>query len=232
VIGRGNSFAKGIGIMRTSYKTIDRDVLYVGWLFSGVVSFFITFVIAIVMSVFVIEKVVGDTIVVAGQTRITQDSMLAYAFIPWFGMVIGVIQYLLLSLRLPRMGWWILTTTLGWSLVFLGLGLRYNPLGNVVIIESVWYSMAAGIIIGLIIGLAQWGILQVHLPHAAWWIPVNMLGFGVAGLIFDGISSIWEALVAFTATSFFTGILLWLLFDKLPCDENYNENVPSNSALT
>ena len=83
--------------------------------------------------------------------------------------------------------------------------------------------MAAGIILGILIGAAQWVILRVHVPHAAWWIPANMLGFGLAGLIFGDISSIWESLVAFTIPSFLTGIVLWLLFDKLPPDKNFNE---------
>ena len=79
-------------MMKTRDKITD-GVLYTGWFFSGVISFFISFVISIVASIFLIEKVVGDTIVVAGETRITQDSMLAYAFIPWFGIVIGVLQF-------------------------------------------------------------------------------------------------------------------------------------------
>jgi hypothetical protein len=70
-------------------------------------------------------------------------------------------------------------------------------------------------------------MLRVHVPHAVWWIPTNMLGFGIAGLLLGDISSLFEALVAITIPSFVTGIVLWMLLDKSPRDTN-NENAPSS----
>lgn len=157
--------------------------------------------------------------------------MLAYTFIPLFGIIIGILQYFLLRQRRERRGWWILTTTIGWSLAWLGIGLRYNPLGNVNIPESVWYSMVAGVILGIFIGLAQWVILRKQMPYAVWWIPANMLGFGIAGLVFSNISSLLDPLVGITIPSLTTGIAFWSLLDKLPGDNN-NENKPVNPALT
>jgi len=206
-------------IMKTSDKTID-GVFYLGWVSSGFFSFAITFALSWV-PLSLIEKVVGDTILVAGKTRITEDYMLAYAFIPLYGVILGIIQYLLLSLKLPRMGWWVLTTTLGWSLAFLDIGLRYNPLGTINVPNSIWYSMLAGIILGIIIGVAQWLILRANVPKAIWWIPTNMLGFAIAGLIFGDISGLYEALVAVTIPSLCTAIVLWPLLKKLPRDETY-----------
>ena len=118
------------------------------------------------------------------------------------------------------MGWWILTTTVGWSLVFLGLGSYYNPLGTVIVPNSIWYSIAAGALLGLLIGLAQYVILHRSVPHAVWWIPTNLFGFGIAGLVFGNISSMFDALVAITIPCFTTGVVLWMLLDKLPWDNN------------
>ena len=76
-------------------------------------------------------------------------------------------------------------------------------------------------------GVSQWVILRVQVLHAAWWIPTNVLVFGITGLIFgDNISSMAEVLIAFTFPSLFAGIVLWLLFEKLPGEKNYSEYVP------
>ena len=218
-------------------KTIDQDIkwiFYLGWFFSGGISFAISFIIALLVSVFLLDQLVGDTIVVAGQTRITEDYLLAYAFIPWFGIIIGVIQYLLLSLKLPRkgrMGWWILTTTIGWSLVFLGLGFRFSPIGTISMPPSIWVSMAAFATLRPSGAPGVWTILRLQVSHAAWWIPTNLLAFGIVGFIFgDNISSLYEVFIAFTVPSLFTGIVLWLLFDKLPRDKYSSENVPPYPA--
>jgi hypothetical protein len=216
--------------MRTN-DTLTNFFFYLGWLFAGVITFSISIFISLVVDTFVFNEVFGGTIVVDGQTRITEDYMLAYAFIPWFGIIIGLMQYLLLNLRIKTSRWWILTTTIGWSFVFLGLGFRYTPLGTLRIPEQVWYFALGGLILGLFVGAAQWVILRGHLPHAAWWIPANVVGFGVAGFIFaDNISSMYEAFFAFTMPPISTGFTLLLLLDILPGGKNLDENAPLEAA--
>jgi hypothetical protein len=193
-------------------------IFYLGWLFAGVISFSIAFIISMLVDLFIFNEIFGDTIIVDGQTRITEDYMLPYAFIPWFGVIIGIMQYLLLRLRIPATWWWTLTTTIGWSLVFLGLGFYYRPVSNIHIPENAWYLLMGGIIVGIILGVSQWVILRIHLTGIFWWIPANILGFGVAGYIFGDITSMYEAIFAFTIPLLTTGVVLWQFVDVLPRD--------------
>ncbi|MGD9094197.1 MAG: hypothetical protein PVF74_15220 [Anaerolineales bacterium] len=199
---------------------------YFGWVVAGVISLSIAFIISMVVDSFVFTEIFGETIMVAGQPRITEDYMLPYAFIPWFGIIIGIVQYHVLKLRLSASRWWILTTTIGWSLIFLGLGLFYRPLGNVYIPENAWYLIMGGIITGLVLGVSQWLVLRDQVMRAAWWIPANIFGFGVAGYIFADISGMYDAIFAFTIPPITTGIALLLILDVLSGGEFSGENAP------
>lgn len=136
-------------------KTIKKPPwsFYLGWVFSGMISFVITFPISWVLDVFVIDQIIGQTIVVKGVVHITEDYLFWYTFIPFFGIIIGILQVLLFRQKLARMGWWILTTTLGWSLVWLGIGFRFYPLGDIKIPSSIGYYLIAGTALGFLIGL-------------------------------------------------------------------------------
>ena len=100
---------------------------YPGWVVLSAISIPIAWVIywALISQV---EKVMGGTIQVGGQTRITEDFLLLYILCPALGLVTGLLQYLLLRRYLLRMGWWITATTLGWSLAFIGGDLLYRTL--------------------------------------------------------------------------------------------------------
>jgi inosine-uridine nucleoside N-ribohydrolase len=187
---------------------------YLGWILSGVIGLLITFPIALAFDVFVFNQILGDMLRVRGEMVITEDYMLWYAFIPWYGLVIGTLQYLLLRRRFAKMGWWILTTTLGWSLIWLGIAFRYNPLGDIDIPSSAGYFLIAGTGVGILIGVTQWLVLRTQVPNASWWIPINGLGFGIASVILADITSLSEYLIVVTIPCISTGILLWLLLQR------------------
>jgi inosine-uridine nucleoside N-ribohydrolase len=203
---------KVISTMNTNKNT--QWPFYLGWILSGVIGLLITFPIALAFDVFVFNQILGDMLRVRGEMVITEDYMFWYAFIPWYGIVIGTIQYLLLRRRFAKMGWWILTTTLGWSLIWLGIAFRYNPLGDIEIPSSAGYFLIAGTGVGILIGVTQWLILRTQVPNASWWIPINGLGFGIASVILADIASLSEYLIVVTMPCISTGILLWLLLQR------------------
>jgi len=189
---------------------------YLGWAFTGVVSFLITFPIAWILSVFVIDEILGDMIMVRGQMHITEDYLSWFPYVPLYGIVIGVLHYRLLCQRLKNAGWWILTTTIGWALMWLWLGMNINPVGDIDIPKSTGFSLATGMVIGVLIGISQWLILSNKVPKAGWWIPINVVTFGIAGIIWGNISSLYDVLVAISIPCIGTGILLWLFLENLP----------------
>ena len=73
--------------------------------------------------------------------------------------------------KLTKMGWWILTTTIGWTLAWLGVAF-YNGLFAVVETPlSPGYFLVAATALGAIMGAMQWWLLRTQVPHASWWIP-------------------------------------------------------------
>jgi hypothetical protein len=200
----------------SNMKTIDnaqRWSFYIWWLFSAAVSLWIALTLAMVIDP-LFTRVIGEFIQVGGQSHITEDYMLIYGFIPTFGLVLGVQQYFMLRFRLAKMGWWILTAALGWALAWLGISLRSMPLENIVIPHSTGYAMATGAALGILIGLAQWLLLRGRLNGAGWWIPANMFGFGIAGLLFSDFSSMAMGMAAVSIPSILTGAVLWFLLDR------------------
>lgn len=115
-----------------------------------------------------IQKAVGGTIQVAGQTRITEDYLLVYVYFPAFGLVVGCLQYLLLRRSLPRMGWWIVATVAGWLLPRAVFRSAAAVLPAALDVRSVWLVAVRPVLIGGSIGLAQWLVLRQCVRHAAW----------------------------------------------------------------
>ena len=169
---------------------------------SGVAAFIAYMLIAKTYNAFA-----GDWIVVDGVSHITEDYLLQYILWPIFGLFYGYLQYTLLRRYFPRIGWWVLVTTMSLSLTFLemelgrfiasALGFDDYSVGSVVI---------QLMLVGGFLGAAQWLVLRRHIPNAVWWIPASMVGWGLVGIT--------ETLGVFTVIVYpavVTGIALYLL---------------------
>jgi len=193
---------------------------YLGWAFSGLISLVVTLPFCWMPALPVlsaIEESIGPTMLVRGTQRITEDYLLTYAlfaFIPLYGVATGFLQYLVLREKMAKTGWWILTAASGWFLAWLAFVICYSPLAAVEMFPSVGYSLIAGAALGALMGIAQWQILRTQVPHAGWWIPINILGFGVAGAIFGNMSGLLDILAVFIIPHIGTGVVLWLLLEK------------------
>ena len=110
---------------------------------------------------------------------IDEDKALPYIAIPAFGLLISIAQFMLLSTYIPRNGWSILASLAGWSLGFATILL----FGRFVSFAAVQGTETTLVIIGTCLGLAQWFILRPHLAAALWWIPANIFGWWLLGLL-------------------------------------------------
>jgi hypothetical protein len=204
---------------------------YPGWVVLSAISIPVAWVIAWAL-ISQVEKVVGGTIQVGGQTRITEDLLSSYVFFPALGLVVGCLQYLLLRRHLPRMGWWIVATMVGWLLPFAVLRLGFATLSAALDANSMWSVAGVIVLIGGCIGLAQWLVLRQRVRHAAWWVPANVLGWGMAILVGgDTISSLLDVLAFGLLPPTTASIALWLLLDKLPQREGSGPNPPPDPSL-
>lgn len=211
--------------MKTSQRK-NRSI-YLAWFFSGMISFVITFPFCCTISLPTISAF-GESIEAVISTemeiRVTEEHLLSismFMFIPFYGIVLGVLQHLILREKLAKTGWWILITAFGWLLVWFGLVLLISSADISIFLHSNQYVFAAtAACLGILIGLAQWLILRTQVTYAEWWILANALGFGIAGLMLKNLTTGFFGIVmVFAVPHIITGIILWLLLDVLPQEE-------------
>lgn len=110
-----------------------------------------------------------------------------------FGAVGGFTQWLVLRHWLPRTGWWLLASTVGYVV---GVVVVIGIVGDTVVGPVLW---ALG---GAVCGCAQWLLLRRRLPRTGWWIPASMVGYAVSWAVgwamYDIIADIvaWADMVA------------------------------------
>jgi hypothetical protein len=179
-----------------------------------------------------VETLVGGTIQVAGQTRITEDYLSSYILLPALGLLAGFLQYLLLRRHLPRMRWWIVATVAGLLLGHVGGRLLYHPLHGS--LRSTWFAVLMTLLIGASVGIAQWLVLRQRVRHAIWWVLANAVGWGVVGWGAATLSNemVIPAVGILLAPGIATSIALWLLLDRLPRREGSGRNpMPGRSPV-
>jgi len=202
--------------MESTERRNDGWLLIAGWIVLSILSLLLAqwATWAILKG---IQDVIGDTIQVAGQTRITEDFLATYVIIPLAGFFSGLLQFLLLRLFIPKAGWWILATALGWMVPFAILGILsiFSPADwavNTMITVPFLFS-----IIGGALGLAQWLVLKAQVSLAGWWILISGLAWGLTGLIIGStISDAYDIWVLLLLPALVTGLGLWLLLNRLP----------------
>jgi hypothetical protein len=137
---------------------------------------------------------------------------------PIIGLLTGILQYILLRRYLPRMGWWIAATFLGWLMPFV-IGFIFSRL---FIPGSSTVRIVLGmIVLGTTVALPQWWLLRKRVQHAWWWVLVFGLAWGMVGL-YDllTLSDLFPVLLGFAVVpAIATSIACWLLLDRLPNHE-------------
>lgn len=179
---------------------------YSVWVLFSIVSGVAAFIVYLLFAK-TYNAIAGDWIVVDGVRHIAEDYLLQYILWPLFGLFYGYVQYILLRRYYLHMGWWVLATTIGLSLTFLVMDLGQSSASALGMDP---YSIPSVVIqlmlVGGILGAAQWLVLRRHIPNAVWWIPASMVGWGAV--------AITEALGVLTVIVYpavVTGIVLYLL---------------------
>ena len=105
------------------------------------------------------------------------------ATIVFTGLLIGAAQWLVLRQYIPQAFWWIVVSTLGWTLGLVLLryyGSLINPLIPFLSTLGVWRIFGTSLvyepIVLTILGAAQFPILRQFVRKAYWWILVSALG--------------------------------------------------------
>ena len=101
----------------------------------------------------------------------------------WGGALSGVAQWLLLRRRLPRAGWWIAASALGWvgaavAGVWVALTTQLLPPDGVVVATL----LGGGCAFGAIRGAALWLVLRRHVSGPGWWVLMTAVGWAAVPL--------------------------------------------------
>lgn len=93
------------------------------------------------------------------------------------GAIIGVIQWLILRMRLPISAWWVMATAVGLGL---GLAVAVQVIGSDLDVRNITLR---ALLAGLCVGIAQWVVLRPQISAAAWWIAIVAVAWVVGWLV-------------------------------------------------
>ena len=190
---------------------------YLGWVVLNFIAVVLAGSIAWIL-ISQIVKIVGGTIQVGGQSRITEDSLFLYVLFPIIGLLTGVFQYILLRQYLPHMAWWIAATLLGWLTPFVT---GYFIIAIFAQKNDTFSIMLGMFLIGTAIVVPQWWMLRQRVRYASWWILAHGFGWCITGLLnLVTLSEPFPVLLAIALMpAIATGVACWLLLDWLPKHE-------------
>ena len=189
---------------------------YTAWIVLSALATPLALAITFAVLSLIIDQI-GGIIFVNGQQQTTEDYLFLFIFVPLFCLLTSFLQYILLRRYLPKMGWWMVATGLGWLSVWI-------VMQTIDFFGSVFLSNLELILvfplIGTLIGFFQWLLLRRRITQAAWWILASALGWGLAALgtytpLKNG--SILAQLFLFgLSPAIITGFAWWFLWKQQP----------------
>jgi hypothetical protein len=167
---------------------------YAGWILSAILGVGLALGIMFAL-IAVIVQVVGDTIVVNGVRRITEDYLATYLFVPALGLSLGLVQAAVLRRYLPRVGSWAPLTFAAFVVLVAVPALLRPLLPRLGVGEPALQSLlpiTMCLLTGMALGGAQWLLLRRRVEGAGWWIVANLLGWG---LVYPLVGNSWNNLL-------------------------------------
>jgi hypothetical protein len=165
----------------------------------------------------VIIMFVGDFIYVNGVRHITEDYLLPYIFYPLMSLGMGALQYGLLRRYLPRMGWWMPATAIGWLLgviLIFGWIRTVTHFWTAAAIYQSWAIDPMFVVLGMSVGVGQWLLLRQRLPRAGWWIVANAVGWSLVLPIIGDSLDLFDLLVLGVLPACVTAVTFALLMNQ------------------
>lgn len=135
-------------------------------------------------------------------------------FLLSFAITLGSAQWTMIRSYLPRPRIWYLATAGG----ILAAGI---PIGVGIVLFSdfnvhpIWGQVGMTLVVGCLIGGAQWLVLRRHIQNAYWIVPIDLAGASSILLAGKSITSLLELFVILFLPGVITGLGLWSLLRRL-----------------
>ena len=145
------------------------------------------------------------------------DNLEPVGFIISFSLTLATAQWMLLRNYLPSARSWFVATVGGLLLGGL-LGLLVIALSSNVNLDPRWGMVASLLLIGIVVGFAQWLVLRQILPNAFWIVAIDVAAACSLLLAGRSITSMIELLIflmLLMLPGLITGLGLWILLREL-----------------
>ena len=126
------------------------------------------------------------------------------------GLVVGAAQYFALRGRLAVDWRWIAATTVG---IVVGIGASIALFGTENTMDAI---LRRALLTGLVLGIAQWGLLRQYARRAWLWVPVVTVMYGIAWAVTAQViaTNVDQGFVVFGSSGalvfqLVTGLVLW-----------------------
>lgn len=148
---------------------------------------------------------------VGAGNRIDPNLLRALGFLLALALMVATLQWLLLRRHLTVAGWWFGATVASWLAAgtLLAVASVLAARMNAGPLPGIW--MIAPVALGLFLGVSQMLILRRLTPHAAWWIPLNLVIFAPILLARGAFGRIPELVFALALPGSLTAAGLWWL---------------------
>ena len=119
------------------------------------------------------------------------------------GLALGVGQWLLLQRHIRKAGWWVPASVTGWAVagsvrwvqgpimdpIMFEVGAGLGEIGWELVapIIGIGLGMVFDGVTGLVVGSAQWLVLQRQVPRAGRWVLITVVAFATTGVLIAGV---------------------------------------------
>lgn len=146
--------------------------------------------------------------------NIPNDTLYLVAFGLLLFAWVGTMQWIVLSWRLQRVGWWVPVTMAGWLLGgYIGLYTIGDSVGTALDralgegVGDIAKLALQGALIGFTVGFFQWIVLRRHVQRAGWWILTSGASVLLSMLIVDTVVEGGDHLEFLFAVAFFGSLV-------------------------
>lgn len=141
------------------------------------------------------------------------DYLKPLGFFISFSLTLAITQWLLLRNYLPSARSWFVATVGGLLLGRL-LGIFVIAMSSNANLDPRWGMVALLLLIGIVVGFAQWFVIRQILPNAFWIVAIDVAG--ACSLLLSGrsITNLLELLIIPLLPGVITGVGLWYLLKQ------------------
>jgi hypothetical protein len=128
------------------------------------------------------------------------------------GAEFGIAQWLILRRQVPKVGWWVVASIVGFTISFPLTRMLFGELSSGLVVAG-----SAGAVVGAITGGLQWLVLRGRVASSGWWVLASSVAWmisavlGELGALAAGVDFVADLLRVVLGAAL-TGVgMLWLL---------------------